>query len=558
MSKTFFGHPAGLSTLFFTEMWERFSYYGMRALLVLYLSATVIEGGMGLSIAEATAIYGLYTAFVYLTALPGGWIADNILGQRKTVWYGGIIIAMGHFSMAIPGKFFFFLGLILVIIGTGLLKPNVSTMVGDLYPEGGARRDAGFSVFYMGINLGALLGPLLCGFFAEKINWHLGFGLAGVGMVLGLIQYQIMGKNLGEIGITPKAKEITEEGSAEKSNSKFGWIIGGVLIAAIVVFQLVGYIDLTTFQGFAEAMTFIILSVVVAYFSYLFLAGGLSEMEMRKVAVILILFFAAALFWSGFEQAGSSLNLFAKYFTNLDYGSWSMPASWLQSVNSLFIITLAPLFGLLWIRLSQRNLEPSSPLKFAFGLISLGLGFLAMVGAANVVAEGLSAGVKASPFWLVLTYFLHTTGELALSPVGLSTTTKLAPKRYLGQMMGIWFVGTAFGNLIAGLAAGRFDFSLFSNTDKALGAIKGAKEVNDQLLEKIDPAVLEKIDPQLIDGKDLAGMQSAVENLLASVSTNSLPELPNLFWSIFLITAGGGLVLLVFSPFVKKWMGDVH
>ena len=562
MKNGFFGHPSGLSTLFFTEMWERFSYYGMRALLVLYLSAQLIDGGMGLSIAEASAIYGLYTAFVYLMALPGGWIADNILGQRKTVFYGGIVIAAGHFTMAIPNNTAFFIGLILVILGTGLLKPNISTMVGDLYPEGGARRDAGFSVFYMGINLGAFLGPLLCGYFAEKVDWHMGFGLAGVGMVLGLIQYQLTGKNLGEIGLVPKAKEeqlSTSDASEPIAQNKlFGWIIAGALILAIIVFQLVGFIDLTTFQGFAEATGFIIISIVIAYFSYLFLAGGLTIPEKKKVAVILILFFAAALFWSGFEQAGSSLNLFAKYFTDLNFGGWSMPASWFQSVNSFFIITLAPLFGLLWIRLSQRNLEPSSPMKFAFGLILLGLGFLAMVGASNIVVNGLSNGVKAGSFWLILTYFLHTTGELALSPVGLSTTTKLAPKRYVGQMMGIWFVGTAFGNLIAGLAAGRFDFSLFDKTDKALGALEGAEKVDDVLLEKIDASVLEKIDPQLVERGDLEGMRQSVESLLASVSTESLPELPNLFMSIFLIAAGGGLVLFVFSPLVKRWMGDVH
>ncbi len=560
MKNTFFGHPTGLSTLFFTEMWERFSYYGMRALLVLYLSTSIIEGGMGLSIAEASAIYGLYTAFVYLTALPGGWVADNILGQRKTVWYGGIIIAAGHFTMAIPNDTAFFIGLILVIIGTGLLKPNISTMVGDLYPEGGARRDAGFSVFYMGINLGAFLGPLLCGYFAEKVDWHMGFGLAGIGMVLGLIQYRLSGKYLGDIGMEAKANEKDDDlvNGNPKSNRLLGGIIAAVLIVALFVFQLAGYIDVTTFQGFAQAMGFIIISVVIAYFLYLFLAGGLTTPEKKKVAVILVLFFAAALFWSGFEQAGSSLNLFAKYFTGLSFGSFTLPASWFQSVNSFFIITLAPLFGLMWIRLSQRNLEPSSPLKFAFGLILLGLGFLAMVGAANVVANGLTDGIKASPFWLILTYFLHTTGELALSPVGLSTTTKLAPKRYVGQMMGIWFVGTAFGNLIAGLAAGRFDFSLFDNTDKALGALNSANQVDEKLLEKIDPSVLAQIDNQLVQNKDLEGMRQSVSELLENVAVNSLPELPNLFWSIFLITAGGGLVLLVFSPLVRKWMGDVH
>lgn len=560
--KKWFGHPRGLATLFFTEMWERFSYYGMRALLVLFLSAALVDKGMGLSNVEANAIYGLYTAFVYLLALPGGWIADNILGQRKTVWYGGIVIAMGHFSMAIPSDFTFFMGLVLIVIGTGLLKPNVSTMVGDLYPEGGTRRDAGYSVYYMGINLGAFLGPLLCGFFAEKIDWHVGFGLAGIGMVIGLIQYRLTGKYLGEIGIAPKAKEQDEdeEESSTESGVHRGFALGlvGILIAGVIVAQIIGWIDLTSAQGVAEALGFIIISIVAAFFIYIFAAGGLTSGQKKKMGAIIIFFIGAAVFWSGFEQAGSSLNLFGKYFTDRNVGSFEIPASWFQSVNSFFIILLAPVFGWLWIKLAQRNLEPSSPLKFAFGLILLALGFFVMVGAAKVVANGIAGESMASPFFLVLTYFLHTAGELCLSPIGMSTFTKLSPKRYVGQMMGIWFVATSLGNLIAGLVAGRFDFSLFDKSDKALGVLNEASAITPEVLDKIDRNVKDEIGTELIEAGDLEGMRTSVTQLIEQVSQESLPQMPSLFWSITMFIGIAGLVMLIIHPMVRKWMGKVR
>jgi POT family proton-dependent oligopeptide transporter len=442
----FFGHPRGLATLFFTELWERFSYYGMRAILILFMTATVAEGGMGMDTARAGAIYGLYTALVYLMALPGGWIADRFLGQRRAVLVGGIVIALGHFSMAAGTTATFYLGLTLIVLGTGLLKPNISTMVGELYPEGGARRDAGFSIFYMGINTGAFVSPLVVGFLGERVDWHVGFGAAGVGMVLGLVQYVLGGRHLGAAGLHP-------DRGAEGGRRTLYLAAGGaaLVIVATVLLHVTGIVRLTA-TGLADAAGAIIAGIAILYFLSLFVAGGLDRTERARVGVIFILFLAAAAFWAGFEQAGSSFNLFAERLTDLNVFGWEMPASWFQSVNSLFIIFgLAAFFAWLWVALGSR--EPSSPAKFAFGLFFLGLGFLVMM-----VAAGLAAGgVKVSPWWLVLTYFLHTVGELCLSPVGLSTVTKLAPHRKVGQMMGVWFMGSALGNLIAGRVGGLFE-----------------------------------------------------------------------------------------------------
>jgi POT family proton-dependent oligopeptide transporter len=495
MKNGFFGHPAGLSTLFFTEMWERFSYYGMRALLILFMTAAAVDGGLGFSTERAAAIYGLYTCGVYLLTLPGGWVADRLTGTRRAIWYGGITIMLGHFTLAIPSLFTFYLGLILIAAGTGLLKPNISAIVGDLYPDKGARRDAGFSIFYMGINVGAFLGPLLCGYFAEKVDWHLGFALAGFGMLAGLIQYRLTGGNLGEIGLRPN---ISEDAGAlvalekVKRHRNLGFVFALLTVALLGLLQYTGAIDLFTAPGLARA-TFVIIAVVtVSYFAYVIFAGGLSREEQRKVLVIFVFVLAAAMFWSGFEQAGSSLNLFAERHTDRLILGWLMPASWLQSVNPLFIIIFAPLFGALWIWLAKRQLHPSTPVKFALGLVLLGIGFLVMVFAARIAARGLPA----APFYLILTYFLHTSGELCLSPVGLSAVTKLSPKRFVGQMMGMWFVGAALGNLVAGLFAGQFD-------------------------------------------------------------EESVQQMPDLFRSIVFTTVGAGLVLLLLSPLVRRWMGEI-
>jgi len=446
------GHPKGLRTLFFTELWERFSYYGMRALLVLFLTDAV-RGGFGMSTEKAAAIYGLYTASVYLVALPGGWIADRILGQRHAVFVGGCIIAAGHFSMAMPLVPTFYLGLILIVIGTGLLKPNVSALVGDLYPEGGARRDAAFSIFYMGINLGAFIGPLICGLLGQKVDWHLGFGAAGVGMVLGLIQYRLGWKHLappsgGYKGIQP----------AERAQALVQlWIALGILagvIGGILLLQWIHVlkIELQKVPGYLGI--FMVVAVAI-YFLIVLTSPRWSSEEKGRIVLILLLFFGSAVFWSGFEQAGSSMNLFADRLTNLhvDLGffTYTMPSSWLQSVNPLLIILLAPVFAVIWERLGSR--QPSIPVKFGMGLLLLASGFLVLAKGATYA----SPEHRVSPMWLVTTYFLHTCGELCLSPVGLSSVTKLSPRPLVGQMMGIWFMGGALGNLMAGVLGGQFE-----------------------------------------------------------------------------------------------------
>ncbi len=446
-------HPAGLRTLFFTEMWERMSYYGMRALLVLFMIDTIENGGLGFSDQTATALYGLYTAAVYMVMLPGGWIADRLLGAQKTVWYGGITIMCGHFILAIPSFYTFFIGLLFVIIGTGLLKPNISAIVGELYLPNDPRRDAGFTIFYMGINLGGALGPLICSALGESetFGWHYGFAAAGVGMLFGLAQFYISAQRLGEAGLKPS---LNPDDPEDRKKMRTGWrfVFAGMGIVFIVTGLLLGQMISIDPQVLAENATFLIAAIAVAYFFYLFVFGELSEIEKKRLVVIIILFVASAIFWAGFEQAGSSLTLFAERYTDRMVGSFQIPAGWFQSLNPTFIIILAPLYSALWIGLARRHMDPSTPAKFAIGLIILALGFAVMVGAAQLVV----AGNKVLPTWLIFTYLLHTMGELALSPVGLSAMTKLAPKRYVGQMMGVFFLGASLGNIIAGLIAGEF------------------------------------------------------------------------------------------------------
>jgi POT family proton-dependent oligopeptide transporter len=436
-------HPRGLYTLFFTEMWERFSYYGMRALLVLFMVDAVEKGGLGLTDGVATAIYGLYTAGVYLAALPGGWVADRFLGARRSVWFGGMVIALGHFTLAIPRVEAFYLGLGLVVCGTGLLKPNISAIVAGLYPAGGARRDAGFTLFYMGINLGATLGPLVCSTLGEKFNWHWGFAAAGVGMLLGLVQFRCTEHWLGGIGRRP---------GAVANRFDRGLLVGGGVGAALLVLLLFGGGMRLNPIAVARVTAWLILALALAYFVGLLLLGGLTRQERRRVGVIAVLFVASAVFWSGFEQAGSSLNLFADRFTDRVFRGVTVPAGWFQSLNPAFIITLAPLVAWFWTVLARRRTQPPLAVKFGAGLLLLAAGFLVMAWASWRVAGGRWA----APSWLISTYLLHSVGELFLSPVGLSSVTKLAPARYLGQMMGVWFLATSLGNLLAGLVAGEF------------------------------------------------------------------------------------------------------
>lgn len=399
----FLGHPRGLSTLFFTEMWERFSYYGMRAFLILYMVAPASSGGLGFADAHAASIYGTYTGSAWAAGILGGLVADRLLGQYRTVLLGGIIIAAGHFTLAFHALAFFYTGLALIALGTGCLKPNVSTLVGSLYPENDTRRDAGFSIFYMGINLGAFIGPLIAGYLAQRVGWHIGFAAAGFGMTFGVIQY-VLGRKRLQHGIARLGQQPAKPTADTHAASRT-----------------------------AEA------------------SSGFSLDEWKRIGAIVIFFLAAVIFWGAYEQAGSTLNLFADRYTRLEMFGFTFPSSWFQSVQPIFVIILAPVFGWLWVKLGRR--EPSVPAKFAIGLLFMGLAFAILI-PAGAMASG--EAVRVSPWWLIGSYFISELGELCVSPVGLSAVTKLAPLRIVGLMMGVWFLSNAGGNKVAGWAAGFF------------------------------------------------------------------------------------------------------
>jgi POT family proton-dependent oligopeptide transporter len=434
-------------------MWERFSYYGIRPLLVLFMTAAIVDGGFGFERDVAGSIVGIYAASVYLASLPGGWIADRWLGLRRSIWWGGVFIMLGHLSIALSSVFArsaFFIGLIFIVMGTGLLKPNISAIVGDLYPEGGARRDAGFSIFYMGINTGALIAPIVTGFLGERVGWHFGFGAAGVGMLIGLITYRLRAPGtLGPIGLLPTA------GPEEQKRVRNISLAGVGVIALVVILAMAGVFTISPVPV-AQRMRDVMLAMAVIYFGFLFFGAGLTTDEKKRVAVIVVLFLFAMIFWSAFEQAPTSLNLFARDFTDRVIFGWEVPTTWVQLVNPLFVILLAPAFAALWVGLARRGIDLSSPAKFGFGLFFAGLGFVVMVLASNLVIDAQGA-LRVSIMWLVVSYFLQTCGELALSPVGLSSMTKLAPRRFVGQMMGVWFLAAALGNLIAGIVGGHVD-----------------------------------------------------------------------------------------------------
>jgi POT family proton-dependent oligopeptide transporter len=457
----FFGHPRGLSTLFFTEMWERFSYYGMKAILTLYMTKSLVEGGLGFDEKYASVIYATYVSSVWYLPLVGGWLADRVLGARRAVLIGGIIIACGHYSMAVNSVPNFYAGLVLIAMGTGLLKPNISAMVGQLYADKDERRDAGFSIFYMGINLGAFLSPIVVGFLAQhtwfrnfissmgfdpKSSWHFGFAAAGVGMTLGLIQYVIGRNRLRNVGAKPE--KIT---SGAKSES-FDFVTGALAVVGAVIGAALGL-----YFGDAGAVSALFPAVVFFFAGYLLgtlrmLAGN----ELKNVLVIFILFLFSIVFWMTFEQSGSSLTLFADRLTQTTIFGWAYPSSWFQSVQPIFVITLAPVFAGIWQKMGNR--QPSSPGKFFYGLLFAGLAFVVVT-----IASMLTGGGRVSPLWLIVVYFLQSVGELCLSPVGLSTVTKLAPARMVGLMMGVWFLSISIGSFIAGLTT-RF----FAGNDPAV------------------------------------------------------------------------------------------
>jgi proton-dependent oligopeptide transporter, POT family len=440
------GHPRGLTTLFFAEMWERFSYYGMRALLILFMTKAAAEGGLGFETKKAAGIYGTYTMSVYLLSILGGFIADNFIGARRAVFVGGIVIASGHFTMAFNSIATFYAGLVLVALGTGLLKPNISTMVGSLYGPTDERRDAGFSIFYMGINIGAFLAPLITGYLAQSEgwraklaawgldplhSWHWGFAAAGVGMTLGLIVYVAQRQRLAAVGKTP----VLAPGQSRP------W--GKLGLVAVASFALIAAMKASDTYPIIVYGLFALQIAAILFFAFR------PNQDSKRIAAILVFFFAAEIFWAIFEQTGSSISLFADRLTQNQIGAWTFPSSYWQSVNSIWVIILAPIFAWLWIKLGPK--QPSSPVKFALGLLFVAVSFAWMVPAAKLTAEG-----KIGPIWLLGLFFLQTVGEMCLSPVGLSTMTKLAPQRLLGLVMGIWFLAAALGNKLAGVLAGEF------------------------------------------------------------------------------------------------------
>jgi POT family proton-dependent oligopeptide transporter len=546
MDRRFFGHPRGLSTLFFTEMWERFSYYGMRAILTLYMTKSLVEGGLGFDEKYAALIYATYVSSVWYLPLVGGWLADKVFGARRAVLIGGIIIACGHYSMAINTQLNFYAGLILIATGTGLLKPNISAMVGQLYPEKDQRRDAGFSIFYMGINLGAFLSPIIVGFLAQhpwfrhylgsmgldpNSAWHWGFGAAGVGMTLGLIQYLlpftikmnpkafaitigalggfvigelaglfirivwpmpilvfgiiglamgvalaiwinslrkkslessgypkgklfwlIPGHPLNEVGKPPQPDRELEAANQGKAESSFDPVIVGLAVLGGLIGAGIGY-----YFGDSGWVAALFPGVVGFFAGYLVgTTRLLNGDELKRVLAIFILFIFSILFWMTYEQAGSSLTLFADRMTRPTVFGWEYPSSWFQSVPAIFVIIFAPMFAALWQKMGER--QPSSPGKFIYGLFFAGIAFVVVT-----IASMMGGGGRVSPWWLVLVYLLQTFGELCLSPVGLSAVTKLSPARMVGLMMGVWFLSISIGSYIAGLAT-----RLFAGNDNAV------------------------------------------------------------------------------------------
>jgi len=483
LNTAFFGHPKGLQTLFMTEMWERMSYYGMRGLLVLFMTAAISDGGMAMTTATATAIYGLYTASVYFMGLPGGWLADRLIGGQRAIWYGGIIIMLGHIVLAIPSHDTFFAGLILVVLGTGLLKPNIGAVVGLLYSSEDERRDSGYAIYNMGINIGSLIGYTVCGYLGEEVGWHYGFGAAAVGMALGLVHFYFTKPNL--MGI---ASEPTQTMTSKGINLTY-------IVIAVFLIALAGITIATLNQSLtlnAEILRDVaqkaFMLIFLIAFAYVFFLGNLSKVEKKGMAALFLVCVASTCFWLGFEQAGSSLNLFTRDFTDRSFLGLEIPIVWFQNANPFFIILLTPFFAAFWIRLGQRWVTPGYGIKCAIGLLIMGSGFIVMVFAAQVAASGTNAAA----YFLILTYFLHTVGELWLSPIALSAVSKLAPQRYIGQMMGVFVLTYSMGNIIAS-----------------------------QLAAGYDP--------------------------------NNVADLPNLYQQIATISIGIGAVVLLVSMFTKGW-----
>lgn len=437
--KTFFGHPRGLATLFLTEMWERFSYYGMRALLPLYLIA---PGGLALDAATATVIYSVYMATVYLLTLPGGWFGDRYWGPRKTVAIAASIVMLGHLTLALPGDAVFYVGLVLVAIGSGLLKANISTMVGHLYDgPNDPRRDGGFTVFYMGINIGAFAAPLIIGTVGENVGWHWGFGLAALGMGLGLLQFLLAGKTL-----SPRSSEVPKPLSADERNNVIRKSLIWLLIA-VVFYGIVGFSGSFTIKWATVPLTILGLIIPIMVLGRMKRDKELTGTEQSKLSAYVWFFIAAAVFWMIYDQGGSTLAIFADGKVDNQVLGWEFPVSWFQSVNPILVMALAPVFAWIWLYLNKKGKEPSTITKFAGGLTLVGISFFVFL----LPLTASSDGSLVNPWWLVVIYFCQTVGELMLSPVGLSVTTKMAPAKYASQMMGVWFLAVTAGDSVTGL-----------------------------------------------------------------------------------------------------------
>ncbi len=456
MTQTKTGHPRGLYTLFFTEMWERFSYYGMRALLTLFLVAELINNGFGMTRAEAFTIYGVFTGLVYVTPIFGGWLADKVLGQRKAIYIGAVIMAIGQFIMAysvVAGDhtivggdpyrlFFLYSGLSLLIVGNGFFKPNISTIVGGLYEADDPRKDGGFTIFYMGINLGAFIAPLTAGYLGETYGWQYGFTTAGLGMVLGFVWFFFNQKTLENVGMPPNADKDAHLLKIKDYVDVLIWSIGSIILSFAIVF----FIDAVSSTVLDSVITIIGIAAVGGI-GYSIFTGTQGKTEWSRVAVIFILAIFNIIFWSGFEQAGSTFNLFAADQTDRTialFNDWVIPASYFQAINAIAIFAIAPIFDVIWGKLTQIGKNPPTPLKFGFALLMLAAGFFVMSAAASAAEHGL-----VSPLWLVSVYLLHTLGELMISPIGLSMITKLSPPKIVSIMMGIWMGSIAIGNYMA-------------------------------------------------------------------------------------------------------------
>ena len=459
-------HPKALYTLFATEMWERFSYYGMRALLTLYLTAELVNGGFGLSREESLTMYAIFTGLVYLTPILGGWIADKFLGKRKTVYIGGLVMAVGQFLLAASAflahsldpatrLFVFNFGLGVLIIGNGFFKPNISTIVGDFYDDNDPRKDSAFNIFYMGINLGAILGPFIAGALGENVSWGYGYLAAGVGMIIGVLWMKAREASLEDKGLPPN----TPENKLVLDGKDWREIIVYAISLVITTFAIVFVWGMLP-DNVASIITYIGFIVGVVGFGYIIFQGTSGSAEWSRMIVILVLAFFNVAFWAGFEQAGGTMNLFAKENTDRLIFGWDMPATWFQNINPIAILIFAPIFSIMWLKLDAMKFNPRTPIKFAIGLF-LGAGAFWLMTQASHAAEG---GNLVSPWWLVIVYVVLTLGELMLSPIGLSMITKLAPRKLVSVVMGLWMASFAAGNYLAGMMESilqKYDFELY-------------------------------------------------------------------------------------------------